>query len=454
MKTFNFKLYCLVPLLVVALVVGGCRTQEPASQKQPTQAVAEVTSSAIRVLPTIYPTNTALPAATPTDTRMPEPTPVPDTPVAFDQVAVDIRYYIPGLALDRRIQGNVANQIEVVDETTGESVIRRNQPGVLLELQQALSEVELSDVPAGCDFCVQMEYELPLADISDSGWLDDARLLASLENYTSVLLGPHFPEGTVVGLRRSASPYHAAHTVGFTEDGQLFFWTAVDPEVTAPRPAGQALLDLTEELASIDPASLAEVYAASCAEGFGQETLYIRVDEEGKEISVTCPELSLPASLAPIYQVLDELVVDTMGDELLERPAMVLPLDGLVYYRRDDGFQLNLFGDETAVAISPDSDAYTGTVTSTLMISMTANLIESDGLILGVETLSEESDNSLLFVRGDEGVYEANWTGNVPEELGSFIDWLDVVIARLAEETTVSEAEPTPTPTAEATSSP
>lgn len=454
MKTFNFKPLCLVSLLVLALIVVGCRTQEPASQDQPAQPEAEGTSSSIRVLPTIYPTNTALPAATPTDTRMPQSTPVPNTPVAFDQVAVDIRYSIPGLDLDRRIQGTVANQIEVIDETTGESVIRRNQPGVLLELQQALSEVELSEVPAGCDFCVQMEYELPLADVSESGWLEDTRLLASVENYTSVLLGPHFPEGTVVGLRRSASPYYAAHTIGFTEDGQLYFWTAIDSEVTAPGPAGQTILDLSEELANIEPESLTEVYAASCAEDFGQETLYIRVESEGKEISLSCPELSLSTSLAPIYQDLDELVVDIMGDELLERPAMALPLDSLVFYRRDDGFQLNLFGDEMAVAISPDSVAYTGTVTSTLMISMTTNLIESDGLILGVETNTAESEDSLLFVRGEEGVYEANWTGSVPEELGSFIDWLDGVIGQLAEETEDAEAEQTPTPTAEATRSP
>ncbi|KPK04918.1 MAG: hypothetical protein AMJ56_16620 [Anaerolineae bacterium SG8_19] len=160
MITFNVKPYCLVPIVVVALIVSGCRTQEPASQEELAESATQETTASIRVLPTIYPTNTAVPSATPTYTRVPQSTPVPNTPVV-----------IPGLALDRRIQGNVANQIEVIDETTGESVIRRDQPGVLLELQQALSELELSEVPAGCDFCVQMEYELPLANLSESGWL-------------------------------------------------------------------------------------------------------------------------------------------------------------------------------------------------------------------------------------------------------------------------------------------
>ncbi|MGD2049412.1 MAG: hypothetical protein PVH03_07955, partial [Chloroflexota bacterium] len=406
MKSLIFRPYTLPFFLGMLLFVIGCRTQGPVGQEEPSQPVDEVPSSTTRVLPTIYPTNTAVPPATPTDTRIPVPTEVPNTPVAFDQVAVDIRYFIPGLALDRRIQGNVANQIEVVDETTGESVIRRDQPGVLLELQQALSEVELSEVPEDCDYCVQMEYELPLADISESGWLDDPRLLASLENYTAVLLGPHFPEGTVVGLRRGASPLHAAHTIGLTEDGQLYFWTAVDPEVPAPQPAGQAFSDINEELADLDTVSFAESYTASCDEGFSQETLTIRGEDGDVEISITCPAHALPTSLTPIYQTLDELVVDVMGDDLLERPAMALPLDSLVFYRRDDGFRLNLFSDETAVTINLEGQAYTGTVTSTLMLSMTTSLIESDSLILGVESIEEGSENSILFVRGEEGVYE------------------------------------------------
>lgn len=169
---------------------------------------------------------------------------------------------------------------------------------------------------------------------------------------------------------------------------------------------------------------------------------------------MTCPELSLPTSLAPIYQILNELVVDTMGDDLLERPATALPLDSLVYYRRDDGFQLNMFGDETAVAISPDGLSYTGTVTSTLMLSMTTSLIDSGGLALGVETLVEETDDSILFVRGEEGVYDAHWMERVPEELEEFLDWLEGVIARLAEEATSSRPEQTPSPEARATSSP
>lgn len=432
----------------------GCRTQEPVSQEEPSQPVGEVASSSTRVLPTIYPTNTAAPLATPTDTRTPQPTPVPNTPVAFDQVAVDIRYFIPGLALDRRIVGNVANQIEVIDETTGESVVRRDQPGVLLELQQALSEVELSEVPQGCDYCVQMEYELPLADLSESGWLEDPRLLASLENYTSVLLGSHFPEETLVGLRRSATPFHAAHTISLTEDGQLYFWTAVEPEVTAPQPAGQAFPEINEELADLDAASIAEAYSASCDEVFGQETLTIRGEDGDIEISITCPAHALPTSLTPIYQKLDELVVDVMGDDLLERSAMALPLDSLVFYRRDDGFRLSLYDDETAVAINPDDLAYTGTVTSTLMLSMTTSLIESDSLILGVEKIEEGSDNSILFVRGEEGVYEGFLGERIPEELGMFVDWLNGVIARIAEETEGPEPEQTPSPTAEATPSP
>ncbi len=55
-----------------------------------------------------------------------------------------------------------------------------------------------------------------------------------------------------------------------------------------------------------------------------------------------------------------------------------------------------------------------------------------------------ETQDRILFVRGEEGVYEAHWTESVREELGSFLNWLDGVIARLAEEATSPEPEQTP----------
>jgi len=81
------------------------------------------------------------PTSTPAPTRPPQPTAVSNTPIPFDDTVVELRYQIPAIQLDRRLQGNVSSQIVLIDETTGHGQQRNNQAAVLLQLQQALKDL-------------------------------------------------------------------------------------------------------------------------------------------------------------------------------------------------------------------------------------------------------------------------------------------------------------------------
>ncbi|MBK7894724.1 MAG: hypothetical protein IPJ90_07540 [Anaerolineaceae bacterium] len=172
-----------------------------------------------------------------TVTQAPLPTQATKTPIPFGANVVELRLTIPSLGLDRRLQGSVNSQIVLVDERTGFAVQRDNQASVLLDLQQVLPELVTTAVPEGCDSCVRITYSLPFSGVEGEGWLRDPVLLASLENYFTITLGPHFPAAAMIGLRRSASPYAPAHTIAVMEDGRLYRWMANQAEV-APRSGG------------------------------------------------------------------------------------------------------------------------------------------------------------------------------------------------------------------------
>ena len=217
----RIKLLILFFLFSLVFLIG---CSGAASTATPTTAVVIVPDNAP---PTITPTldNRELPitftpaptyeppTATPYISPTPSPTRPTATPIPFGETAVELIYSIPALNLERRLQGNIASQIIFVDEMTGEARQRSNQSSILLELQQVLPDLELEPVPQGCDSCVHFEYSLPLSEKSGSGWLRDPVLLASVENLMAVVLGPHFREDTILGLRRSASPYFPAHTI-------------------------------------------------------------------------------------------------------------------------------------------------------------------------------------------------------------------------------------------------
>ncbi len=129
--------------LAVCLLLLGCRqppspppvaTALPLIEGVPTVAAP---SPVAQLPPTFTPRPADMaPSPTPGPTRPPA-TPRPtNTPIPFDETAVELRYQIPSLGLDRRLQGNINSQIIYVDEATSLAFQRNNQASILLELQQ------------------------------------------------------------------------------------------------------------------------------------------------------------------------------------------------------------------------------------------------------------------------------------------------------------------------------
>ncbi|MBE2225505.1 MAG: hypothetical protein IAF02_28475, partial [Anaerolineae bacterium] len=286
-------------IALIILVSCGTRTGETTPE-----AVMSTPRPPMTLAPTYTPAATQgpLPTLTPPPARE---TAVPETPIPFDETVIELRYQIPLLGLDRRLQGNVANQLILVDETSGRSIQRNNEGGVMFELREALSGIELAAMPDGCPGCVYVEYELADAGLSGSGWLQDPVLLASIENFMSATLGPHFPEGTVMGLRRSASPYAPSHTIAVAEDGRLWMWLATEAEVN-PAISSEITPLLLAELAQLPLADLNDQYLADCR-GVPIETLHLTVAGETWNGRIVCPELTLPTPLQPLYLQLNNL---------------------------------------------------------------------------------------------------------------------------------------------------
>jgi hypothetical protein len=420
------------------------------------------------VMPTPRPPVTLAPTYTPPATQGPLPTitppptretAVPDTPIPFDETVLELRYQIPLLGLNRRLQGNVANQLILVDEVNGRSIQRNNEGGVMFELRQALLDVELAAVPESCPGCVYVEYELLDADLSDSGWLQDPVLLASIENFMSATLGPHFPEGTAIGLRRSASPYAPGHNIAVAEDGRLWMWLATEAEV-GPAISSEITPLLLAELAQISAADLNEAYQADCR-GVPIETLQLNLADETWSGRLVCPELTLPTTLQPLYVQLDSLLAEKTADATVEKPDTVFPVAGLLRYTRADDAQLTLYPNSTLISVDPFGAVYTNTLTSTLPISLTTSLFDTGLLQPGFSTfvveeaspitttVTAEPPTSTLAVRGANGVYDAEWL-----ELPDFdvIRFLDTLLNRtllLGGSDDLSEPETTPEPTDE-----
>ncbi len=282
-------------VVLISIMVSACQGDEdrPLVSGRESSPVEIAPLPATRILPTLYPTRTPLPTSLPTETIPPFPTDVPNTPIAFDQTVVELTYKIPTIGLERSMRANVSSVLELTDDATGDVVTLRDQIGVIYELQRALPELSLGAVPEECPSCVQLSYNLPLAKLQDQGWLTDTQMLASLENFTAANIQPHFPENTVLGFRRSATPYQAAHTLALISDGALWHWSAIDGKVPDPTDDEEFVDRIRSLWVDLTIEELSDGYSAPCPSGAGLETLYINNTDETKQIKFVCPELSI-----------------------------------------------------------------------------------------------------------------------------------------------------------------
>ncbi len=414
----------LISLLLFLLAgCGAARTGTPATLPAATSSYAvTVAASPLPAAPVLPPTFTPPVRATlVTATPLPTPTrPAPtSTPVNFADTAVELRYRIPAIALDRRLQGTMGSQIIFADETVGRLLQRSNQGMILLELQQVLPALALQSVPEGCDTCVWLAYNLPVSGVSGEGWLQEPVLLASVENLLAVVLGPHFPPGTVIGLRRSASPYAPAQTIALTASGETWLWLATEGQIDAPQTGTETAVaptPLLTTLQALELDSLANNYTTTCP-GVPQETLYLNQGEQTITIAIACPEFTLPAPLLSLYLPLDAALKAKLAASVSDapvRPPAAFPLAALLEYRRADGTRLTLYEDGQLVAMMRETAVFTTTLSASEIISLTAPLLESGLLKPGLAsflTPPESEPYSLLLLRGPQAVLDARWTG-------------------------------------------
>lgn len=471
-------------ILFFLLFLLGCSTPPASDNGSESEGVANLQQpQPIQVPATFTPLSaaerqmTAVPQIT--VTQNPLPTVPTDTPVPFGETAVELRYTIPAIGLDRRLQGNVSSQIILADEATGQILKRDNQSGTLIELQQTLPDLLLGPIPEGCETCVHVSYNLPFSGEQGDGWLKDRVILASIENYFAVSMGPHFPPNTIVGLRRTASPYAPAHTIAISEDGMQTIWLATESELETAVPANPAIL---EALNQLDLTQLAPEYRVTCGVTPIENMLLVSGDTT-RQIIINCPEYALPDTLVPFYTAIDNELAAKLAasDVTVERPPALFPLNAVLGYQRVDGARLTIFRDGTAVAISPSNQTVTTTLASSDIISLTTTLLESNELKLGLTTFlgeprTDEGEDlpetttatqtptpppprSVLLLRGPQGVYDGFWpeTANVPllEPLNELLNSLvgDVVEEGVAE-TAVPAEEPDETAVPEATATP
>ena len=408
-------------------------------------------------IPSIYPTHTRESAfeviteaefsATPTVPR------ATATAVDFTQPALSFRYAIPAIGLDRTATGSLASVLTLRDETTGAEEIFPNQGGYLVQIETVLDQLALAPLPAGCDRCVYLSYSLPFAGQAAEGWLQDPIIIASIERLFTDALGPHFPPDTALGLHRRVAGYSIGHTAAVLADGTVWAWNAPDASINPPRQ-----LTATERDQLLDFAVnrlWGASYEAACPY-YPHETLFINGD---LQIDVTCPELSLPITLLPIYEGIDRFTADSLADERnVPYPAQPLPLDARIYYERIDQASITIFNDGRFVVTSAAGDQTEGQIRAEEVDGFVSQIIATEVVPLGVtlatqdEILNEQDGveldtgereyEELLLVRGDLGVHELGWSNGIGQGLVPAVTVLDVLLIDeigLPEPTPVSE---------------
>ena len=437
----------LVIIFCAVGLVSACGESSPVTA--PAGQAEGDSAPRMRELPTLYPTATPLPTPFPADTRPPEPTTVVPTQIPFDQLVVDVRYAIPILGLDRRIRGNVAGEIEVIDENTGSSLTLRNRAGVILEMQQALPRATIEEMPLECAACVHFEYSLPLTQESGEGWLTDAQVLASLENYTALFLGPHFPPGTAIGLRREATPYEVAHSVAITADGQVWSWMATETEINGPYSSMVDAEQLEHYLSLVNLEDLPDSLGQVCYQGAGREMLLLTAPAGQRLIELRCPEHYLPGQLQQLYLTLSEAVEDKLLGSELGPPELAMSVEDVLMYRRSDGSGLRMKQDGRLNAIDGEGIRFTSTITISQALSLTSLLLDSTLMQPGVSITNSESVSNVIILRADDGVYELSWSEVdllLETAIRPWDDLLDALIRSLPEDNS-DERAPAPTAT-------
>lgn len=424
-------------------------TSEPTQRVLPTLPAVTVPP----LQPTFTPAN---PLAQTGDNLTPFPTlessslgATPEPTVDLNQPVLRLVYEIPAIGLERTLEANLAGKLTLTDIASENVVTISNGQRFLTEITSAIqANRELfEEVPADCDRCVIIGYDLPVSNESARGTLPDPTLQASLQNLFANRLGPHFPANTLIGHYRSASGYTVAQTAALTTDGQLFEWIAADSQINVSSLAipDQATIDqFSAELSKFDGVDL----STKCP-NFPNEVIVF----DGAAINLRCPELSLAQSLIEPYSVASELSQSLLADPRnLEIPATSLPFDSVLYYERRDGSTLTIFKDGAVTATFPVSstEPITGTETITptilppdIVISsipereiepLLIPLLASDVIPRGVTasiSLEQTEFEELVLIRGNDGVYEFAWADGVGQELLPGIQILDLLLDEL-----------------------
>ena len=454
-------------LLLLFFLLAACsRPGVTPTPALPTSAVIDTPAgNAATVTPFVLPP-TFTPPPPPAVPSPPAPAGVTPTAtlgadVDFAEKVVEFRYTIPALGLDRRVEANRAGRIDIVDETTGLVAVLRNQGPIIEQFRLGFGGLSLPPLPEDCPGCVAFSYELVDSGESGEGWLQDPVLLASVENYTAANLGPHFPAGSVFGLRRNANAFNAAHSLAVTADGQLWRWLATDAEVAAPVAVDSepALAAALAALPALPLADLQGEYLVDCPV-VPLEVLYLAPAGEGeggansRTIRLICPAFSLPASLLPLYLAADGALAPLLAQaaqEGLEPPPLALPLDTMLDYQRVDGAHLTMQLSGQVVATDPAGSIYTTTLPVSQVISLTTRLAETNRLVRGVTAYTAGELPNILLVRGPLAMLEAAWRDLAPADIRPILVELDALLDEIIG---LSEAEPIPpepTPTATAT---
>lgn len=450
MQTATVKHLWLVPVFI--WMIGACTSPSPPANDNQTNALPLPTS--INVPPTFTPSESnPFPTAEPVPTARTLPSPIPNTPIPFDDIVVSIRLEIPALAYDRLLEGNIGGEIEVRDLQADTTLRLERQAVILIELQQALDDFALEPLPDGCTSCPLLEVQLPLDQIGYSGWLQDQVLLASLQNYFAVTLGPHFPPQTAVGLRRSASPYTPAQSLALLEDGSLLIW---QENLERPVQFFTAEPELLSAVSFILDTEFQSQYAAVC-DGVPIETMLLDFPQtEPQWIGIACPAYALPIDLVPLYAQLDALMNASIQGAL-PIPETGLPLTALLQYQPEPPTKLTIQSNGIVTVLAATGELITSTITLDDYEALTRPFFEEEIVKLGLTTFSDSSDHDThLLIRGAEGVYDASW----PQSSGvTELEAINALVETLlANESLTNDAledeSATPAPEADATLEP
>ena len=234
-------LFILLPVLFLLGCVESSqpRTSEQEAVVESNSATAIKTTSPSQTLaplkPTFTPASNQSSEIEPSDDEPAQLPPIATQPPTVDlsQPVLSLSYRIPAISLNRELTANLAGKITLTDLTTGNQISIPNGQRFLTEIVGAIeaNKDAFLPVPADCDRCVTIGFELPAAGESANGILADPQLQVSIQHLFATRLGPHFPPSTEIGHHRSASGYTVAHTAALLESGLLATWAAADAEI-------------------------------------------------------------------------------------------------------------------------------------------------------------------------------------------------------------------------------